>query len=94
MTNTATIESFNDIEVSENSDGGIINSFKKVASKAGALAYDFAKANPILTGLTLDFAITGGALTQKALVGAVETIGGAAINVVSNAGTGLMDMIF
>ncbi|NQZ13974.1 MAG: hypothetical protein HRT94_03980 [Alphaproteobacteria bacterium] len=61
--------------------------------KIGSLAYDFFKANPIVTAVGVDLATTGGAFTQMAIVGTVETIASAAGELTHNAATELWNYI-
>jgi hypothetical protein len=94
MAYSSTFQNIQPTEMPDSNKSSFSSVFTQAASKSGMLAFDFAKANPILTGVALDLAFSGGALTQKALVGIVETVGGAALNLVGNAGSGVLNWIF
>ncbi|MEM6812399.1 MAG: hypothetical protein AAF549_08025 [Pseudomonadota bacterium] len=73
---------------------GTINAATTTIRKTGSLAYDFAKANPIITGIGVDIALTGGAYTQAALVNVVQTVAGATGELASGAASSVWNYVF
>ena len=71
-----------------------ISATAKTIHQAGSLAYDFVKANPIVSGVGADIALTGGVYTQAAIVGVVETVAGAAGELATDAATGVWGYLF
>ena len=70
--------------------GYVVDTLKQ----AGALVYDFVKANPVVSAVGADLLLTGGALTQQAIVAVAKTAAGAVGEIGLSAGEGLWNMIF
>jgi len=64
------------------------------ARKTVELAYDFFKANPIVTLVAADLLLTGGAFSQQFLVAGVQTIAGAAGDLGTIAASSMWDWIW
>ena len=61
---------------------------------AGSLAFEFVKANPVVSAIALDLAFTGGFYTQTMLVAATKTVAGALGTLTIDAGAGLWGLMF
>ncbi len=73
--------------------GYAVKGLGTIAEKTASLAYDFFKANPVVTLVGADLLLTGGAITQKLAVAAAATVAGTSVDLTEAAAYSIWDSL-